>query len=368
MQHQQQPGFYVPGPPAGSGHVQQAQQQSNMMQQHPQMMPQTQALSGEMGGGGGGGDGGGGGGGGGGFGGGLANIGLGLYGAEKAQQWFNSNNNFLSKSASNVAILSSSVKYYFDIDNNYVVAKLRAVLVPFLNKNWERIPEQVAGGVTYKSGRQDVNAPDLYICVNGFVTYVLIVLFSHLASPAAAAATSSSGFSLFSSTAAKAATKAAAPNAPLVNGGTKVLSPTLASRSQATASKLGGAVASFNPDSMNIILWRSAMTWVFNFIVLRVALYMTNSNIKAALLDLASYSGYLFVYGSLCRLAGIFSSTAGMLVWLYMAAAYGLFLTKTMQRVMVLESRNYGVHVRQNNYVLMAVAIMQFVLLKWLMM
>ena len=110
------------------------------------------------------------------------------------------------------------------------------------------------------------------------------------------------------------------------------------------------------------------MTWVFNFIVLRVALYMTNSNIKAALLDLASYSGYLFVYGALCRLAGIFSSSAGVVVWLYMAAAYGLFLTKTMQRVMVLESRNYGVHVRQNNYVLMAVAIMQFVLLKWLMM
>ena len=55
----------------------------------------------------------------------------------------NSNNSFLNQSVNNVAILSSSVKYYFDIDNSYVVSKIRTILVPFLNKNWERIPEQV---------------------------------------------------------------------------------------------------------------------------------------------------------------------------------------------------------------------------------
>lgn len=78
-------------------------------------------------------------------------------------------------------------------------------------------------------------------------------------------------------------------------------------------------------------------------------------------------AGYLFVYGSICRLVGMLSSTVGVLVWLYMSVAYGMFLTKTMQRVMVLESRNYGVHVKQNNYVILAVAVSQFVILKWLM-
>jgi len=74
------------------------------------------------------------------------------------------------------------------------------------------------------------------------------------------------------------------------------------------------------------------------------------------------------VYGSICRLVGMISATVGILVWLYMSVAYGMFLTKTMQRVMVLESRNYGVQVKQNNYVILAVAVLQFVILKFLMM
>ena len=74
------------------------------------------------------------------------------------------------------------------------------------------------------------------------------------------------------------------------------------------------------------------------------------------------------MYGSICRLVGMMSATAGILVWLYMSVAYGMFLTKTMQRVMVLESRNYGVQVKQNNYVILAVAVLQFVILKFLMM
>ena len=39
------------------------------------------------------------------------------------------------------------------------------------------------------------------------------------------------------------------------------------------------------------IMSRSAMTWGFNLLAMRVALYLTNSSVKAAILDLASYSG-----------------------------------------------------------------------------
>jgi hypothetical protein len=38
---------------------------------------------------------------------------------------------------------------------------------------WARIPEQVAGGLTFKPPRNDINAPDLYIPLMGFWSYVL---------------------------------------------------------------------------------------------------------------------------------------------------------------------------------------------------
>ena len=288
----------------------------------------------------------------------FANIGLGLYGAEKAQQWFNSNNNFLNKSVNNVAILSSSVKYYFDIDTSYVIMKLKTILVPFMHKNWERIPEQVAGGVTYKSGRQDVNAPDLYIGVNSFVTYVLLVLFGYL-------------FTYGSYSPIHSSTPPMSTNQPLVNGGAKILtgSSSLSSVASSSSSFPSSSLSysPFNPDKMGIVLWRSAVTLVINYVVLRLSLYLTNSAIKVAMLDLASYAAYVFVYGSLCRLIGMFSTTLGIATWIYMAVAYGLFLSKTLQRVMVLESRNYGLHVKQNNYILVAVTLFQVAQVKWLM-
>ena len=85
------------------------------------------------------------------------------------------------------------------------------------------------------------------------------------------------------------------------------------------------------------------------------------------MLDLAAYAAYLFVYGSLCRFFNMFSTALGLMLWLYTSVAYGLFLSKTLQRVMVLESRNYGLHVKQNNYILVAVTLFQVAMMKWLM-
>ena len=45
---------------------------------------------------------------------------------------------------------------------------------PFLHKgSWARIPEQVAVALTFKPPRNDINAPDLYIPLMGFWSYVL---------------------------------------------------------------------------------------------------------------------------------------------------------------------------------------------------
>lgn len=65
----------------------------------------------------------------------------------------------------------SKLKFYFAVDTTYVAKKLALILFPFLNKDWsvkysqsEAVPPKL-----------DVNAPDLYIPVMSFVTYLLIV-------------------------------------------------------------------------------------------------------------------------------------------------------------------------------------------------
>uniref|UniRef100_A0A158Q6X1 Protein YIF1 n=1 Tax=Elaeophora elaphi TaxID=1147741 RepID=A0A158Q6X1_9BILA len=63
------------------------------------------------------------------------------------------------------------LKYYFAVDNTYVGKKLGLILFPFLHRDWT---------VKYDSSdspvppRSDVNAPDLYIPLMAYVTYILI--------------------------------------------------------------------------------------------------------------------------------------------------------------------------------------------------
>jgi hypothetical protein len=65
----------------------------------------------------------------------------------------------------------SKLKYYFAVDTRYVLKKLGLLLFPFHHTNW---------AVRYNKSepivpRYEINAPDLYIPVMAFVTYVLIV-------------------------------------------------------------------------------------------------------------------------------------------------------------------------------------------------
>lgn len=68
-----------------------------------------------------------------------------------------------------------SMKYYFNVSNSYVLKKLRLVLFPLKQENWVR--ELAEDGESYRPPREDVNAPDLYIPLMAFVTYVLVISF-----------------------------------------------------------------------------------------------------------------------------------------------------------------------------------------------
>ncbi|KNE71916.1 hypothetical protein AMAG_16340 [Allomyces macrogynus ATCC 38327] len=97
------------------------------------------------------------------------------------------------------------LKYYFNVSNSYVQSKLQLVLFPFRQRHWHRrtvrlehppgYPTSATGATPaspvvsgalsptpattalaeYRPPREDVLAPDLYIPVMAFVTYVLLV-------------------------------------------------------------------------------------------------------------------------------------------------------------------------------------------------
>ncbi|KAB7507500.1 Protein YIF1B, partial [Armadillidium nasatum] len=66
----------------------------------------------------------------------------------------------------------SKLKYYFAVDTKYVLKKLKLLFFPFTHSDWS---------IRYNSEdeepvqpRYDINAPDLYIPVMAFVTYILV--------------------------------------------------------------------------------------------------------------------------------------------------------------------------------------------------
>jgi len=71
----------------------------------------------------------------------------------------------------------ADLRYYFNVNNSYVINKLKILLCPYIHSNYPRqsVPKPDTGEIVPLPPRDDINAPDLYIPTMAFVTYVLIV-------------------------------------------------------------------------------------------------------------------------------------------------------------------------------------------------
>merc|ERR1712183_59445 len=67
-------------------------------------------------------------------------------------------------------ISTSTMKYYFAVDTKYVAKKLMLLLWPFSHQDWSTQYEQNQP----VAPKFDINAPDLYIPVMAFVTFLLM--------------------------------------------------------------------------------------------------------------------------------------------------------------------------------------------------
>ncbi|KAG2258655.1 hypothetical protein Bca52824_077949 [Brassica carinata] len=103
---------------------------------------------------------------------GLIRSGLGAYG----EKIFGSSSEYVQ---SNITRYFSDPQYYFQVNDQYVRNKLKIVLLPFLHRgHWTRISEPVVGRLSYKPPIYDINAPDLYIPLMAFGTYLVLAGFS----------------------------------------------------------------------------------------------------------------------------------------------------------------------------------------------
>lgn len=198
------------------------------------------------------------------------------------------------------------LKYYFAVDNAYVGKKLGILLFPFAHKDWS---------VCYESSdtpvppRLDVNAPDLYIPVMAFATYILV-----------------SGFVL-------------------------------------------GTQGRFTPEQLGFITTNALVYLIFENIVLMVTKYVMNISQALSFWHTLAYSSYKF-FGMIVSLLAFLlgGKTAYYCALGYTSLAIVFFLLRTVKNF-VLDVQNMYSHDagrKRKLYLLLFIAFTQPFIMWWL--
>jgi len=168
------------------------------------------------------------------------------------------------------------LRYYFDVNNAYVLKKLQILMLPFRHHEWER-QHSADGTGEMRPPSLDPNAPDLYLPLMGFLTYILVAGF------------------------------------------------------------VSGADGRFTPE----VLWQTGSSGSVIVIIevglIKLALYLLQSEGGGApSLDLVSCSGYKFIAAVLVLLAKTFlGAVAGYVAILACGASIGTFMVQTIRQCLV---------------------------------
>ncbi|KAK2894953.1 hypothetical protein QQF64_011954 [Cirrhinus molitorella] len=202
----------------------------------------------------------------------------------------------------------SKLKYYFAVDTVYVGKKLGLLVFPYMHDNWEVSYQQD----TPVAPRFDINAPDLYIPVMGFITYILVA-----------------GLAL-------------------------------------------GTQNRFSPEILGIQA-SSALVWlIIEVLTVLLSLYLVTVNTDLTTIDLVAFSGYKYVGMIVGVIAGLlFGRTGYYLTLLWCCVSIFVFTIRTMRLKILSEAAAEGRLVRgaKNQlrmYLTMAIAAAQPVFMYWL--
>ncbi|KAG8367616.1 hypothetical protein BUALT_Bualt16G0090800 [Buddleja alternifolia] len=200
----------------------------------------------------------------------------------------------------------SNPRYYFEVNDDYVKNKLKVVLLPFLHKgHWIRAVEGGGGKLSYKPPIHDINAPDLYIPMMAFGTYVVLA-----------------GFFL-------------------------------------------GINGKFSPESLGIQFTTGLLCWLLQVLLLEATLHSFGGG-DIPLLDMVSYAGYTFVGAAVIVAVRAFGDYLFSVVTLWESFCMGVLLVKTMKRILISEVQSFEKNSTRRNYILLLMAAAQIPLLFWL--
>jgi hypothetical protein len=217
------------------------------------------------------------------------------------------------------ATLWGSLRYYFDVNNAYVLRKLLALLFPFSKRRWARLSAAEAAGTGRHAGdaggagaapappAHDENAPDLYIPTMAFITFVLV--------------------------------------AGLVKG-------------------VGDA---FHPDVLVAAASAALAAAALEVFLVRAALYTFAADAAVPLLDLAALAGYKFPGLVVNALAGLALGRAGYYAALaYTAAAAAFFAANTLRAAVAPPDAVLAPRAGSAQSVLLFAGAIQVALMWWL--
>jgi hypothetical protein len=197
----------------------------------------------------------------------------------------------------------SVLKYYFNVNNSYVINKLTLLLFPLKHKAWKRNTQHLAEGYVYLPPRDDINAPDLYVPLMAFISYVLMV-----------------GFVM-------------------------------------------GTAFKFTPEILGMTASRGIIVLMLEVISIKFGFYLLNTN-AIPWLDVVAYCGYKFVGIIVSIIAGF---VLGKYVYygttLLMSLFSAVFMVKTLKIVFSESSGGFGIGNQQKrNYFLFSIACFQLLL------
>lgn len=213
-------------------------------------------------------------------------------GLQFSQTAFNASQQYMQQNLGQL-VTNNDIKYYFKVSNSYVLKKLFLVLFPYRNKSWIRqlkgsgdatINGQPAADV-YATPIEDVNAPDLYIPVMSFLSYILLWALK------------------------------------------------------------AGVSGDFHPEMLGYATTRTLAFYLMDFVLLRISFYVLGINSRSSKMwDLVSYTGYKFVpilvfsllNGLIKRSIILRYFVLGLLVF-----SHGFFLMRSLKYV-VLPGGGYG--------------------------
>lgn len=162
----------------------------------------------------------------------------------------------------------TKLKYYFAVDNRYVLQKIKLLFFPFLHTDWSLKYDQD----NPVQPRYDINAPDLYIPLMAYITYVVL------------------------------------------------------------AGLVLGMQDRFTPEQLGIQASSALAYSIFELVVYSITLYVTNIPTTLKSFDLLALAGYKFAIIVAVLVSSILLQKSGYwLALLYGSVSLGFFLLRTLK-------------------------------------